>query len=373
MGKNEDAGLLYYVMELADDALAGTDIDPATYVPLTLKELRLRRGLIPTTECVQIGTELASALLGLHVAGLIHRDVKPSNIIFVNRQAKLADVGLIASSEHTLTSIGTPGYAPPEGSGTASADIYSLGKILYELSTGLGPEEFPRLPPEILTAPDTRPFFELNEVILRACAPDPVQRYHSAREMLDELRLLQAGRSVKELNRMRRAIRRLVRVGGFAMAIAAAVVAALAFKNYFAMKRIAEQETALGSQARASERLARYTSGLHLAQLALSRDDYGAARAALRPAIPAPGQEDIRGFEWYALWNEMTGDQADVFGQPGGPPVSALAVSPDNSLVAVQTGGASGNTVLWDRINHRARILARDTSGSEAFPRTDGG
>src|SRR4051812_27377367 len=139
VGRDNIAGVLYYVMELADDALAGTDIDPATYVPLTLKELRVRRGVLPPEECVQIGVELATALLGLHNAGLIHRDVKPSNVIFVSGLAKLADVGLIASSEQTLTSIGTPGYAPPEGSGTASADLYSLGKILYELSTGFSP------------------------------------------------------------------------------------------------------------------------------------------------------------------------------------------------------------------------------------------
>ena len=139
VGRDEPTGILYYIMELADDALAGTNIDPTTYVPLTLKELRARRGLVSTKECRQIAVELASALVGLHGVGLIHRDVKPSNIIFVNGLAKLADVGLVASSDHTLTSIGTPGYAPPEGSGTASADIYSLGKILYELSTGSEP------------------------------------------------------------------------------------------------------------------------------------------------------------------------------------------------------------------------------------------
>src|SRR5882724_5291587 len=88
VGKDDRAGVLYYVMELADDALAGTNIDPATYIPLTLKELRIRRGILPPAECVQIGVELATALVGLHTAGLIHRDVKPSNVIFVNGLAK---------------------------------------------------------------------------------------------------------------------------------------------------------------------------------------------------------------------------------------------------------------------------------------------
>src|SRR5256885_15210500 len=100
VGFNEKEVIFFYVMELADDAETGTDIDPATYVPLTLKELRLRRGKpLSPAECLVIGIDLAMALAGLHTAGLIHRDVKPSNVIFVGGVTKLADVGLITSTE----------------------------------------------------------------------------------------------------------------------------------------------------------------------------------------------------------------------------------------------------------------------------------
>jgi serine/threonine protein kinase len=54
----------------------------------------------------------------------------------VNGIPKLADIGLVARAEATLSFVGTEGYLPPEGPGTRQADIFSLGKVLYELSTG---------------------------------------------------------------------------------------------------------------------------------------------------------------------------------------------------------------------------------------------
>src|SRR5690606_22995663 len=80
-GRSDDAGFFYYVMELADDAEHGRTIDPSTYVPLTLKELRARRGKLPPSEVVELGVALARALATLHAADLVHRDIKPSNIV----------------------------------------------------------------------------------------------------------------------------------------------------------------------------------------------------------------------------------------------------------------------------------------------------
>jgi serine/threonine protein kinase len=218
VGRLEELGLLYYVMELADDVAAGTDIDPDTYEPLTLKSLRTRRPILPAAEVVRLGVELARGLAGLHAVGLIHRDVKPSNIILVNGVPKLADIGLVSSREVSVTSLGTPGYAPPEGSGSLSADLWGLGRILYELVTGLSTKEFPRLPPDFDQREDAGILLELNEVVMRACEPDPQDRYATAQHMLDELLLVQAGRSVQELNRTRARLRTLARVAGIAAA-----------------------------------------------------------------------------------------------------------------------------------------------------------
>src|SRR5438046_7926259 len=116
-------------------------------------ELQLR-GALPVAECVQIALSLTRALEHLHAHGLVHRDVKPSNIIFVNGVPKLADIGLVTSVDATRSFVGTEGYLAPEGPGTAQADLYSLGKVLYEISTGLSRREFPALPDDIATVAD---------------------------------------------------------------------------------------------------------------------------------------------------------------------------------------------------------------------------
>jgi WD40 repeat protein len=200
VGSNESAGFFYAVMELADDVDTGREINPETYVPLTLRELRARRGRLPAKEVVRIAVDLADALRELHDKKLIHRDIKPSNIILVGGVPKLADIGLVAHEEEAPTmAIGTEGYLPPEGPGKAQADIFATGKVLYELATGMDRKDYPRLPANISTWPDEAEFFELNTVIRRACEPQPEKRFASAAELLEELRLLQGGKSVIRL------------------------------------------------------------------------------------------------------------------------------------------------------------------------------
>ncbi len=147
IGRNDEAGFFYYVMELADDAERGREIDPARYAPLTLAEMRRRSGRIPVAECVTFGVELARVLAGLHSRGLVHRDIKPSNVILVGGVPKLADIGLVTPASSARTFVGTEGFVPPEGPGSPRADVFALGKLLYELSTGLDRQQFPRLPP----------------------------------------------------------------------------------------------------------------------------------------------------------------------------------------------------------------------------------
>jgi serine/threonine protein kinase len=139
-------------------------------------------------ECVRIGLALTDALDFLHQHGLTHRDIKPQNIIFVHGHPKLADMGLTAeirplNEERTL--IGTPGYMPPppERPGTPQADIYALGMVLYVLSTGRSATFFPEIATSLVAPGNPADFFPLNDIILKACQPDPTQRYASAAEM----------------------------------------------------------------------------------------------------------------------------------------------------------------------------------------------
>lgn len=196
-GRNEDAGFFYYVMELADDIVRGRDIDPATYVPLTLSELRARRGRVPAEACVTFGVELAQVLASLHARGLVHRDIKPSNVILVQGKPKLADIGLISPVDSARTFVGTEGFVPPEGPGTRAADVFALGKVLYELATGLDRHDFPQLPPGIARLPDAAVLMRLNEVVLRACDPLPEKRLRDGGELLAELSAVRAGKAVR--------------------------------------------------------------------------------------------------------------------------------------------------------------------------------
>jgi hypothetical protein len=240
VGRDDTAGYLYYVMELADDLSAAGEVqnaesaqqksvnevlesrsnektgpdrpgsaaserpvtpalrDPNAYVPRTLaSELKLR-GRLPLDECIRIALSLTNALGHLHRQGLVHRDVKPSNIIFVGGVPKLADVGLVASLGEARSFVGTEGFIPPEGPGTPQADIYSLGIVLYAMSTGKSHQDFPEPLPDLTTRPENARWLELDAIILKACQAEVRRRYQTADEMHHELLLLQRGESVRE-------------------------------------------------------------------------------------------------------------------------------------------------------------------------------
>ena len=186
VGRNEKAEYLYCVMELADDEVSGQSIDPETYSPKTLaKELKKSNGL-PPAECVRICLQLADALAYLHDQGLIHRDIKASNVIFAQGLPKLADIGLVtkaATKSGDVSYLGTEGYIPPEGPGTPLADIYSFGKLMYEVATGLEVSRFPEPATGLARAEPDPLLIALNQIMLTACAPAPHKRYQSAHQL----------------------------------------------------------------------------------------------------------------------------------------------------------------------------------------------
>ncbi len=191
---------LYYSMELADDHLDGRRIDIGSYEPRTLKTDLTRHKRLSADESIRLGLSLTEALEALHTRGLTHRDIKPSNIIFIEGVPKLADIGLVATTGQQ-SFVGTEGYVPPEGPGTPCADVYSLGKLLYETCTGKDRLDFPEVDSQLSTRPDRDRLLQLNDVLIRACANDPKKRYDSAAEMHRDLSALDAWRTPRKITR----------------------------------------------------------------------------------------------------------------------------------------------------------------------------
>jgi len=115
----------------------------------TLAELVVRRGSLPPSEVATLGVQACAALSAAHAAGLVHRDVKPQNLLLgTDGVLRLGDFGIAVAREGTQltlagTVLGTAGYLAPEQARgeqvTAAADIYAVGAVLYELLAGEPP------------------------------------------------------------------------------------------------------------------------------------------------------------------------------------------------------------------------------------------
>jgi WD40 repeat protein len=251
VGRNEKEGYFYSVMELADPRDGSAEINPDTYEPKTAGAIVATGNPLPYEECLVFGLAVSSALAFLHKRGLVHRDIKPSNLIIVNGRPKLADVGMVTQANSASIAGGTLGYMAPEGLPSAQADVYALGKVLYELSTGLDRMKHPAPPAFWREAPNLAQLTELNEVVLKACEPDLARRYASGEEVYNDLILLQTGESVKRLLSLERLVRLTQRAAlvGFAVAL---LVGYEFFRVYQASeresKRVADVHAAEGAR-----------------------------------------------------------------------------------------------------------------------------
>lgn len=190
-------GLLYYVMPFADGE--------------SLRARITREGGLPIADVVRVMREVADALAAAHKAGVVHRDIKPDNVLLSGRHALVADFGVAkAISESTgknqITTVGvalgTPAYMAPEQAAADPhvdhrADIYALGILGYEMLTG-EPPFVRRSPHEVLAAHVTEPAPPVSQrrqsvppaleaLIAKCLAKAPGDRYQSALEVEAEL------------------------------------------------------------------------------------------------------------------------------------------------------------------------------------------
>ncbi len=176
----------------------------------TLKEIILSDGALNWKWSVNIAIQIASALETAHKNNIIHRDIKPHNIIITEDGiAKVTDFGIAKSvSNSTITAFGTTlgsvHYFSPEhargGYTDAKSDLYSLGVVIYEMITGRVPfdadtpvsvalKHMQEIPKEPITLNPAIPM-ALNNIVMKAMKKDPALRYNSATEMLRDLTLV---------------------------------------------------------------------------------------------------------------------------------------------------------------------------------------
>lgn len=192
VGDEDD--ILYIVMEYVDG--------------MTLKEYILEHGPLDVATALDIMEQLTSAIHHAHMNGLVHRDIKPQNILIDRRgKIKVTDFGIaVALSATALTQtnsiLGSVHYLSPEqargGKATKKSDIYSLGIVFYELLTGKVP--FSGHSPVSIAlkhlqdeTPSVREFNSdipqsVENIILKATAKDPFHRYQSAAEMEEAIK-----------------------------------------------------------------------------------------------------------------------------------------------------------------------------------------
>ncbi len=185
----------------------------AYYEGETLKQ-KLERGPLPIAEAIEVATEIAEGLAKAHAQLVVHRDVKPGNIIVTEDGVKILDFGLAKFADALQltapgSTVGTAAYMSPEQArgeeADARSDVWALGIVLYEMLTGAPPFRGPYpeatfhaikhepLPSLRMRRPDVPEALEL--IVMKALEKDAARRFQSAREPARDLRLLQ-GRTI---------------------------------------------------------------------------------------------------------------------------------------------------------------------------------
>jgi WD40 repeat protein len=352
---------------------------------------------LPPREAAALVETLARAMQAAHDRGVIHRDLKPANVLLAeDGTPKVSDFGLAkkldeAGQTASGAVMGTPSYMAPEqaeGKGKdlgPACDVYALGAILYECLTGRPPFKAATaldtlmqvmsdepVPPRALNGRVPR---DLETVCLKCLHKEAGKRYATADALAEDLRRWQAGEPVtaRPVGRGERLAKWVCRRPAAAALVGVSLLAAvslLAGGAYFTARLAEEVKRAQGAEkdaagaadeARQQQFSARqfwYAADINLAQQALERKEIARLLELLDGLRPGPGQTDIRGFEWYYLWQQCHGRATLRHEEP----VRCLAFSPDGRTLAAATGYLTGAVKLWDVTTAREKASVKQRS-----------
>jgi eukaryotic-like serine/threonine-protein kinase len=193
------------VSVLTAEKQEGTFFIVMEYVPgETLESIVGKEGVLDLARALDFTCQICNAVDHAHAQGVIHRDLRPANVLVTESGVvKVADFGtsrFLEIAAHGTTVIGSPPYMAPEqflGKAVFASDIYSLGVTMYEMLTGVLPYQTPSpadlerlMRGELVSPPrarNSRIPRELNDIILRAMAPEVSNRYQRAGELLEDL------------------------------------------------------------------------------------------------------------------------------------------------------------------------------------------
>jgi WD40 repeat protein len=381
----EHQGQHYFSMKYIDGGSL------ADQVPRLVHDPKTAAGLLAT---------VARAVHHAHQRGILHRDLKPGNVLLDSAgQPHVTDFGLAkrvegdAGQTRTGVIVGTPGYMAPEQARadkglTTAADVYALGAVLYALLTGRPPfqastpldtalqvmERDPVRPRALNPAADR----ELEIICLKCLEKEPARRYDSAAALAADLERWLAGEPIqarpsttceRTIKWVRRQPALAALVGVSAAATVVLLVTGLVFNAELHSERVRVEETqssldeatavaqrdreaARGANATAQERLQQvvaleklvrrnlYDVRLNLAQQAADLGDSERLREVLALVRPQPEADDPRGFEWYHLWHLCHCDRCTLSG------LGPVAFSPDGKTLAA--GEHPGESDLFD-------------------------
>jgi eukaryotic-like serine/threonine-protein kinase len=370
--------------------------------PTLAAYLKQQPGAIPVRDAAKLVAALADGVAYMHANGVLHRDIKPGNVLLQGDQKgiidlrtaipKLTDFGLAKFTDvvthHTRTGtiMGTPAYMSPEqADGRVSAigpatDVYALGVMLYEVLVGrppfVGASDMDTARQILVDQPvpqrRLRPDVprDLETICLKCLEKAPHRRYATVAALATDLQAFLNGELIKArpagpLERVVKWARRRPALAASSGVSAVALVGLTAWAGWYSVevgRHNVSLQNALKRAEAGERRLLEENYALQISQAGTmqTNDPAGLLGDLLLRLRPQPDQDDLRGFEWNYLWGLARHDLR-LRGHRTG--VSAVAVSPNGQICA--SGDANGIVRLWkvdtgeplaELIGHTARI-----------------